>query len=589
MREASLSSPAVTLVDGEHYDIVVAGAGCAGMVAALTAAIEGARVLLVESTDCLGGTSAWSAGTVWIPDTPHAAAVGKPDSGARALEYLEAAAREAGGGADARRRTFVGTGKEALAYLERHSQVTLRAREFHPDYLSHLPGATTGGRALEPIPFDGRTLGEAFALLRAPIPEFTVLGGMMVDKDDIRHLLGMRNSWKSTKHAMKLLVRHAVDRLTHARGTRLVMGNALVGRLLASLMAQRVPIALRAQITAIERRSAEDGFALDINQSERTVQVFARRLVLTTGGFNRHPARRAQWLPGVDEACCPGAPGHRGALHDLALREGAAYGEAGLSHGFWAPISRYRRRDGSEAVFPHFLLDRGKPGMVIVNAQGHRFASESTSYNLLGIAMQRQGEDAPCYLVTDREGITRYGLGVVRPGGRGLGRFVENGYLIRAESLDALAARLDVPAAGLAHSVSEINAAARTGRDLAFRRGETVYERANGDGTRGLPNPCLGPIGAPPFYAVRLHAGDIGAATGLRTDTRAQVLDAKGEPIAGIYACGNDMQSILNGAYAGPGITLGPALTFGYIAARHAVRSVAISRGDAHANGRVIA
>jgi succinate dehydrogenase/fumarate reductase flavoprotein subunit len=278
-------------------------------------------------------------------------------------------------------------------------------------------------------------------------------------------------------------------------------------------------------------------------------------------------------LPAPLAAFSPAAPGHTGELHDLAIGLGARYGAGALDNAYWAPVSVRRRADGSMAVFPHFVLDRGKPGVIAVNAAGRRFVNEATSYHLFARAMFAAHATAPtipCFLVTDRDGLRRYGLGMVRPGGRGLAPCLADGYLTEAPTLAALAAKLGIEAANLAETVARMNDYAARGEDPEFGRGSTAYHRVNGDAARGLPNPNLGPIGTPPFYAIRLLPGDIGAATGLVTDTDAQVLGHDDRPIGGLYACGNDMQSVMGGVYPGPGITLGPALAFAFIAARHA-------------------
>ncbi len=222
-----------SLPEAAAYDVVVIGAGGAGMAAALFAAIDGASVLLVEHTGFVGGTTALSAGTTWIPGTHHSASVNKSDTLADAARYLTNAVGERTPAT--LRQAFLDNGAQAIKHAEANSELKFRACAKHPDYISELGGSTLNGQALEPLPFDGRLLGDLFSLLRPPIPEFTVLGGMMVDRSDINNLLGMTKSWTSLKHSARLLLRHAGDRLCHPRGTRLVMGNALVARLLYSL------------------------------------------------------------------------------------------------------------------------------------------------------------------------------------------------------------------------------------------------------------------------------------------------------------------------------------------------------------------
>ena len=374
------------LTPNETFDVVVVGAGGAGMSAALFAAIDGARVLLVESTEYVGGTTAYSAGTTWIPGSLHADDVNRDDTVENAEAFLQRAVGERS--SRAMRRAFLAAGPKAVAHIEANSEVKYRARPFHPDYLSEVEGSTLRGRALEPLPFDGRKLGKNFALIRPPIPEFTVVGGMMVDRDDVGHLLNMTRSLASFGHAVKLLARHARDRMSWPRGTRLVMGNALIGRLLHSLFARDVTVLVSTKLEQLhEDANGIDAITLSQNGERRRIAVKGG-VILASGGFNRHRERRGAMLPGVDPSRCPGAPGHAGSAQDLALAAGARYGEGALSNAFWAPVSVRKRSDGTTAVFPHFLMDRGKPGMVVVNQEGRRFLNENTSYHLFGIAMQ---------------------------------------------------------------------------------------------------------------------------------------------------------------------------------------------------------
>ena len=561
--------------DVEHqsteWDVVVLGGGAAGMAAAIFAALEGARTVLVERSEFVGGTSALSAGTVWIPNTRHALEVGAEDSPERAAAFLDAAVGNRA--PKAMRDTFLRVGPEAVRCLEEKTAVRFRARPFHPDYLFELEGSAAGGRALEALPFDGGTLGKALALLRPPIPEFTILNGMMVDRDDIGHLLKMTRSLKSLAHGLRLIAGYAVDRLRHGRGARLVMGNALTGRLLKALQDLGVTILTEAEVTGISADAGSSSVTVRTGDREIRLQA-AGGVILASGGFARHPVRRGEMLPSPQPEFSPAAPGNTGALHDIVLGLGARYGEGGEQPVFWAPVSRRRRKDGSMAVFPHFVLDRSKPGIFSVGRDGRRFVNESRSYHEFVAAMyaaNRDGCTIPAFEITDADGLRKYGLGMVRPGGRGLGPFLADGYLVKAETLSDLAGQLGIDADGLADTAARMNGFAETGDDLDFGRGTTVYERANGDPAHG-PNPTLGPVGTPPYYAIRLWPGDIGAATGLLTDTEARLVDADGQPIPGLYACGNDMQSVMGGVYPAPGINLGPAIAFAYVAGQHAAR-----------------
>jgi succinate dehydrogenase/fumarate reductase flavoprotein subunit len=545
-----------------RYDVVVIGAGAAGMAAALFSAIRGARTLLVEKTAFVGGTSALSAGSLWIPNTRHAAA----DSVANAENYLQ---QIVGNRADPElRAAFLQAGPDAVEVLETRSEVKLRAYARHPDYRSELDGAALAGRALEPLPFDGRLLGDAFELVRPPLPEFTLLGGMMVDRTDIGHLLGSTRSAKSILHSAKLFARYARDRLRHGRGTRLVMGNALVGRLLYSLIRRDADILVGASLSKIIRDpdGVVRGAILTSVGSSREIGINGG-LVLAGGGFNRHAARRPAAL-GTATDWSSVASGADGDAQDSAMEVGARLSARDLSPAYWAPASIRKRRDGSQAVFPHFVLDRGKPGTMVVDRHGCRFVNEAISYHQFALEMFAAGPSAiPAYLVADAVAVRKYGLGMVRPGGWGTKAAVADGYLVAGNTIEQLAQALDIDPGQLRTTAERLNDYARTGRDLEFGRGSTVYQNHNGDAAVGGANPNLGPIATPPFYALRLYPSDIGTSTGLVTDGAARVLDSGDRPIAGLYACGNDMQSIMGGTYPGPGITLGPAIAFAYLAA----------------------
>jgi succinate dehydrogenase/fumarate reductase flavoprotein subunit len=553
------------------YDVVVIGAGAAGMSAALFSTILGARTLLVEKTTFVGGTSALSAGSIWIPNTRYASEAGASDSTANVERYLQ---QIIGNRADASLRvSFLKAGPEAVEVLENHSEVKLRAYARHPDYRSELEGATVAGRALEPLPFDGRLLGEAFKLIRPPLQEFTLLGGMMVDRTDIGHLLSSTRSMKSLLHSAKLLARYARDRLSHGRGTRLVMGNALVGRLLYSLMLRDVDILTCTSFAKIVRDDdgavasailVSDGVSRDISINGG--------LILAGGGFSRHAERRLAAL-GTNAEWSSVALGSNGDAQDKALEIGARISDRDLSATFWAPASIRRRANGSNAVFPHFVLDRGKPGTVVVDSNGRRFVNEAISYHQFVLEMFAHGKSAiPAFLIADAATVRKYGLGMVRPGGWGTKAAVADGYLTAGDTIEQLAQRLNMDPSNLREAVDHMNAFSKTGRDLEFERGSTVYQNHNGDASAVGTNPNLGQIAVAPFYAVRLYPSDIGTSAGLVTDDIGRVLDSSGRPIVGLYACGNDMQSIMGGTYPGPGITLGPAVAFAYLAASDAAQ-----------------
>ncbi|TFZ02845.1 FAD-dependent oxidoreductase [Ramlibacter henchirensis] len=557
----------------DEFDLVVVGAGAGGMTAALVAALEGQRVLLAEASDQVGGTTSTSAGTLWVPGNPHGIRAGHRDSAQHAAMYLEALI-----GPDderGRRRAFLDTTAEALEYLERRSSVVFASAGKHPDYLS-IPGAAIAGRAVGPLPFDGRTLGEDFVRIRPPLPEFMLLGGMMVGKADIQALIRRYRSWRDFLHSAKLVARYASDRLRHPRGTRLVMGNALVARLFQSLRASKVDIRFGWRLRELDLREGRVVGASFVEEAGAVRQVAARAgVVLATGGVGHGASLRRELHEDGDRIYSLAAQDVRGDGLLAARRVGASIETHKLGNLFWQPVSVVPNASGRSGLFPHLFLDRAKPGLIAVNAQGRRFVDESASYHHFVEGLLPQGRG---WLVCDAEFVRRYGLGVIPPGTQVPGRWARTGYIACEPSLDALARRAGIDANGLAQTVERMNGFAATGRDLDFGKGESEVGRFNGD-PEHAPNPCLGPIVTPPFCALEVHAADAASSAGLATDRDGRVLRADGAPIPGLYACGNDAASIMQGTYPGPGTTLGPAIVFGYRIGRNVAREQVDSRG----------
>jgi 3-oxosteroid 1-dehydrogenase len=541
-------------------DVLVFGAGMGGMTAALVAALEGLDVLLCEKTDQVGGTTSTSAGTVWIPGSSQAVRDGVPDNIDDARRFLAA---EIGPRAEAVREAFLTAGPAALDYLEARTEVKFTAPPRHPDYHSNQPGRALAGRALAPLPFDGRLLAKDFARVRPPIAPFMVLGGMMVGKADIPFLLKPFASVANFTAAMKLLLRHATDRLRFARGTRLVMGNALVARLFYSLRQRNVPIVYDARLVELVKGNDRvEGAVVDIGPQRLTIHA-KRGIVLATGGFARNDKLRAEYMSDLPIAHSNAFAGASGDGFVAAQSAGAAVDDKHVSPAFYFPSSVHK-----ETIYPHILLDRAKPGLIAVNAEGRRFVNESDSYHDFVEAMFRANAAAPsvpAFLVCDRSFIRDYGLGLVHPGSgeRTLASYIADGYLHRAGTLMELAGHIGVDGKTLLRTVQEHNRYAETGVDEAFGKGGTEYNQFNGD-PANAPNPCLRPIVQPPFFAVAVYPSTMGTCVGLSTDGDARVLDAGGAPIIGLYACGNDMASLFRGVYVGPGITLGPALVFAW-------------------------
>jgi succinate dehydrogenase/fumarate reductase flavoprotein subunit len=554
-----------------EVDLLIAGAGPGGMTAGLVAALDGLDVLICEKSQQIGGTGSTSAGTLWIPGNSAGAAAGLADSAEDARSYLNALIGD--DGADDRRDIFLREGAGIIDDLTARTDLEFVSCGHHPDYRNNLPGAGSSGRAIIPAPFDGRRLGRDFARVRPPIDEYLLLGGMMVGKIDIERLLGRYRSVENFIHSARLVLRYAADRLRYRRGTRLVMGNALVARLYFSLKKNHVPILFGTPLKELIVEAGRVIGAIVITDTGPVRIGASKGVVLATGGFAHNSKFRAAFMPDPPPVHSMAAPDNTGDGLEAAECAGAKL-DAGRHQrgGLWSPVSLLRRKDGSTGLYPHILLDRAKPGLIAVNAAGRRFVNEGVSYHDFVEAMYQSNETVPtipAWLICDSAFVRKYGLGAIHPGTRNLRKFEKSGYVVCADSIEGLAHKLDFGSGALPQTVARHNRFAAIGIDDDFGKGETELNQFNGD-PDNRPNPCLAPIDAPPFVAVAVWPAEIACSGGLATNGDAQVLDRANQPIGGLYACGNDMASIMSGHYPGPGTTLGPALVFGYRAAKHA-------------------
>jgi len=555
----------------EEADVVILGSGAGGLTAATVAANEGLRVLLLEKLPVFGGGAAISGGVVWVPNHGGMDALGVEDSREKAALYLR---RILGNRArwdliDA----YLDTAPEMVEYMHARSAVKLVPRSVGPDYYSEEEGATSGGRMMDPVIFDGRELGPAFDQLRPPLPTFLLFGGMMVGKYDIEALLKAHKSWSAFRHSAALVGRYVRDRLTfHRRGTRLALGNALAGRLLRSAMDAGVDLWNDTSVLDLFQSADGTVSGLHVERDGRRIRVKANRaVVLATGGFpgSGDMMRAHIPFPDLHHSMAPAANVGDGIR--LGLAAGGRLDDINRDNGFWTPVSILQQADGTLLKCPHLIMDRAKPGLIAVNGVGRRFVNEASSYHDFVAAMHRDHAyvpTIPATLICDHHFIRKYGMGLVRPGPGSHRKFLKAGYLFRADSIGELAEALSLPPETLEQTVEQFNADARSGVDRAFGKGDSGYNRYLGDGDHAGANPCLAPIVRAPFYAVRVYPGDIGTSLGLRTDARARVVDDDDRPIPGLYACGNDMNSVMAGTYPSGGITLGPAMTFGYAIGR---------------------
>ena len=554
--------------DSISVDVLVVGTGASGMATAITAASQGLKVLVVEKETRFGGTTARSGGWLWIPGTRLATEQGIQEPAGAARAYLQ---HEATTHFDAARvDAFLEYGPKAIDFFTQNTCVQFDMPAVFPDYHAEATGGQPGGRSMVTRPFNGRELGPRIKHLAPPLPELTVFGMMLGSGPEIKHFMRAFKSPTSFAYVVRRLSKHAMDVMGNGRGMTLTNGNALAGRLAKAAMDLDIPVWLSSPVTKLVVEY--DGVSGALVQHEgKTVKVTATRgVVLACGGFPHDVERRKQLFPHAPtgkEHYSPSPASNTGDGLKLAEAVGG-YVDGTIPHAAaWVPASVTTRADGSKGVMPHFI-DRAKPGVIAVTPKGVRFANEGNSYHDFVQAMVAacQGEkEVSAWLLCDHKALRAYGLGCVAPAPLPIGRHLRSGYLQTGNTVAELAARIGVKPSVLEATVSAFNDTARRGEDPAFGKGSKAYNRYQGDALV-TPNPCLAPLENGPYYAIRLVIGDIGTFAGLQTDDRTRVLNAAGQPIKGLYAVGNDAASIMGGNYPGAGITLGPALTFGYVA-----------------------
>ena len=546
-----------------HCDVLVAGSGAAGLAAAVTARRHGLEVIVAEKAAVFGGTTARSGGWLWIPNHSMQAALGVRDSLEEASTYL---LHEAGEKFDPERvNAFLTAGPRMIDWFQRETALRFDPSATFSDYHPDAPGGKAGGRSMVASAFDGRELGPMLAKLGPALPELTVFGVMIGSGAELTHFTRWSKSFASAAFVARRLAGHACARLFYGRGVRLTNGNALAGRLLKSALDCGVSLWDRSSVTGLSNENGAIRGAT-VQRNGVPVQVGVRKgVILACGGFPQDAERKRRLFP-HREHFSPAPPGNTGDGLRLAEAVGVLVDETLPNPAAWVPVSRVPRQDGSFGLFPHFI-DRAKPGVIAVTPGGQRFVNEGNSYHDFVQALFAQQETS-AWLVTDHRALRAYGLGFVKPWPLPLGPHLKSGYLKRGASLEALAEETGIEKERFRQTLGTYNADAKKGSDPLFRKGETAYNRFYGD-PEIRPNPCVAPIVAPPFYAVRVVVGDLGTYAGIPTNGRAQVLDRHRRPIPGLYAAGNDALSIMGGNYPGPGITLGPAMTFGWIAGRH--------------------
>lgn len=546
-------------------DLLVVGSGAGALVAAVTAAHHGAKVIVLEKSDRYGGTSAMSGGGVWIPNSSNARKLGKEDSFEEAYRYMKAVIGDEV--SDERIKAFIKTAPEMMDFMQANSHLDYEAFPY-PDYYSEVPGAKQGFRTQAPKVFRGRKLGADLYKIREQAPGSLVQGRFSLTIKEARKFLTQQPGWRFT--LLRVLLAYLLDipgRLKGKLARRMTQGHALVGSLFLSLRDKGGELWLNSPMKSLQ---VEDGRVVGavVDREGEQLLVKARRgVVLAAGGFEHNEQLRAESLPqpttpewSVSQA------NNTGDAHEAAKKINAAVDL--MEHAWWIPVVKVPGWPRPQGLF----AERSLPGLVIVNERGKRFANEAFPYLESGLSMY-QADSIPSWVIFDSTFRSKYPFGPLAPGwampDKMIPRKVKE-VVHRAATLNELAAKIGVDPQGLAETIDRNNLFAETGVDEDFSRGKVFYDRYYGD-ARNEPNPCIAPISKGPFYAIPIYPGDIGTKGGLLTNENAQVLDTEGAVIGGLYAIGNTSASVMGSKYVGAGATLGPAMTFGYVAARHAL------------------
>ena len=545
----------------ETYDVIVVGAGAAGLSAAITAAAQGLTTVIIEKSPYWGGSTSRSGGGVWIPNNSVLKRDGVDDTPERAREYVKAIIGEHA--REDRIDAYIDRGPEALDFLMKHAPLDLEWVKNYSDYYPEAPGGRLGGRSVEPRPFDARALGDDLDTLH---PQYTKAPlNMVVLQSDYRWLnTGIRH-WRGPARMAKVGGRFFWAR---SRGKKLIaMGAALAAELLLGVRQAGVPLRLN---TGLVDLLTDDGRVVGV-RAESDGQQFDIRaekgVILACGGFERNvEMRRKYQREPIGADWTTGAPSNTGDGINAGIKIGAAVSL--MDDAWWGPTIPLPRG-------PWFALsERSVPGTFIVNMRGERFMNESLPYveavhQMYGGEFGQgdgPGENVPAWLIFDQTCRNRYlfaGINARQPLPK---KWFDSGVVVKADTISELADKIGVPADALTTTTERFNGFAKSGVDADFHRGESGYDHYYGDITN-KPNPSLGPVRKAPFYAVKMVPGDLGTKGGIDTDASGRALRPDGSVIEGLYAAGNTSAPVMGHTYAGPGATIGPALVFGYLAA----------------------
>ena len=557
-----------------EFDVVVVGSGNGALTAALCSHDGGAKTLVIEKSSQFGGTSATSGGGVWIPNNRYAKAENVDDSDQDARNYINSVSPE-GMIKEELIETYISEGPRMIDYLHENSQVKYRNLPHYPDYFPDNAGGKEGNRSMEPEPVFGTELGQDLSKLREQHPQTAFTMGpinMNFTQVEGQLLLGALPGWK-TQFA-KLFTKYILDipmRIKWGwKDRRLTMGNAGIARLILSLKDRKVDLWTLTAMTdlldekgkVIGIKATKDGLSLNIKAN--------KAVILASGGFERDQDLRDKYLPKPSNAEWSAANIHNtGDALKAALKLGADTHQ--MDAGWWSTTMKV---PGQEKGWLS-MVDKSMPGNYTVNKNGERFSNESQNYVSFVNDMFKKFDEgnpcAPCYMVFDSNFRKNRPCGPLLQGSMQPDSAVPKewwtpSFLSKGETLEELAEIAGINPGGLIATQAKVNEYSLTGIDVDLRRGDSAYDRYYGDPSV-TPNPCLAPLEEGPFYCMVLYPGEMGTAGGLVIDTNARVLKPDGQSIAGLYACGNVTTALLP-TYPGPGSTLGPAMTFGYLAAK---------------------
>jgi 3-oxosteroid 1-dehydrogenase len=552
----------------QEFDVVVVGSGAAGMVAALTAAHQGLSTVVVEKAPHYGGSTARSGGGVWIPNNEILKRDGVTDTPEAARTYLHGIIGDVV--EPERIDTYLDRGPEMLSFVLKHSPLKMCWVPGYSDYYPESPGGRPTGRSIEPKPFNARKLGADLPGLEPPYGKVPL--NVVVMQQDYVRLNQLKRHPRGVLRSLKVGARTMWAKAT---GKNLVgMGRALIAPLRIGLQKARVPVLLN---TALTDLYVEDGVVRGIYvrdagapESAEPELIRARRaVILGSGGFEHNEQMRVKYQRApITTEWTVGAKANTGDGIVAAEKLGAALDI--MEDAWWGPTVPL-------VGAPWFALsERNSPGSIIVNTAGKRFMNESMPYveachHMYGGTYGQgagPGENIPAWLVFDQRYRDRYIFAGLQPGQRIPNKWLESGVIVKADTLEELATKAGLPVEEFTATVERFNGFAHSGVDEDFHRGESAYDRYYGDPTN-KPNPNLGEISHGPYYAAKMVPGDLGTKGGIRTDVHGRALRDDGSVIEGLYAAGNVSAPVMGHTYPGPGGTIGPAMTFGYLAALH--------------------